>query len=186
LFVIADVTLAARLILAAVFAVAGAAKLLDRDGARQVVRAFAVPRPLVVPVAVVLPVAELAVAAALTLTFSAVTGAVGALVLLALFIAGITVSLARGRQPDCRCFGQIHSAPIGGKTVARNAALAVLAVLVVLAGPGTGLSAWSSRLSAVEWLTLAVAIALAGAFAVEGSALIDRWRQSRRSRSPRH
>jgi uncharacterized membrane protein YphA (DoxX/SURF4 family) len=163
-----------------VFAVAGIAKLIDRDGARQAVAAFGVRQPLVAPLATVLPVAELVVALALVVTTTAVPGAAGALVLLGLFIAGVAVNLARGRQPDCRCFGQLHSAPLGYKTLARNATLAALAVLVVVAGPGTGLDAWSSGLSAIEWVSLAVALALAMAFVVEGSLLVERWRTRRR------
>jgi hypothetical protein len=47
-------------------------------------------------------------------------GAVAALALLALFLAAIAFSFARGRRPDCHCFGQLHSAPIGSRTVIRN------------------------------------------------------------------
>ena len=153
----AALTLAVRLILAAVFAVAGIAKLMDRDAARQAVRAFDVPRPLVAPVAIILPLMELAVATALVITATAVAGASGALALLVVFLAGIMVTMARGKQPDCQCFGQIHRAPIGWKTLARNGVLAALAGLVVVAGPGTSLSAWSSGLTGYQWLTVAVA-----------------------------
>jgi uncharacterized membrane protein YphA (DoxX/SURF4 family) len=60
--------LAARLVLAAVFAVAGIAKLADRDGFRRAVEDFSVPAPLSRVVAVVLPVVELGVAIALVST----------------------------------------------------------------------------------------------------------------------
>ena len=36
-----------------------------------------------------------------------------ALVLLLLFVGGISYNVARGRSPDCHCFGQLHSAPAG-------------------------------------------------------------------------
>lgn len=166
--------------MAAVFAVAGMAKLMDRDGARQAVAAFGVPRRLVAPLATILPVAEIGVALALLLRATAVAGAAGALVLLGLFIVGVTVNLAGGRQPDCRCFGQLHTAPLGVKTLARNVILAGLAALVVAGGPGTGLGAWSSGRSGIEWVSLAVAAALAMAFVVEGSLLVERWRSRRR------
>jgi hypothetical protein len=87
--------------------------------------------------------------------------------------------LARGRQPDCRCFGQLHSAPVTWKTLVRNLTLAAVAVLVAAAGPGTGLAAWASGMSAVAWVTLAVAAVLAVGFAVEGTLLLDRWRSRR-------
>jgi uncharacterized membrane protein YphA (DoxX/SURF4 family) len=169
---------------AAVFAVAGVAKLMDRPGARQAVGAFGVPDTVVAPVAVLLPIAELAVAVALLITAAAVGGAVGALVLLAGFIVGITINLAKGRQPDCRCFGQLHSAPVGWKTLARNAALAAAVAFVVAEGPGASLSNWSSGLTTLEWVTLLVAIALAAAFAHEGSQLVARWRRSRHRPDP--
>jgi hypothetical protein len=161
---------------------------MDHEGVRQAVRAFGVPRPLVAPVAATLPFAELGVALALIITASAVAGAIAALVLLGLFITGISVSLARGRQPDCRCFGQVHSAPVGWKTLIRNVAFAAAAVVVVAAGPGSSLSDWSSSLSGTEWLALGVAAVLAAAFVIEGSMLLDKWRTSggRAGRRPGH
>jgi hypothetical protein len=166
-------------VLAAVFAVAAVAKLADRDGARQAVRAFGVPGRLAGPVAAALPPAELAVAVALLITTTAVAGAIGSVALLALFLAGISRSLAQGRQPDCRCFGQLHSAPIGWKTLARNLALLAVAALAAAAGPGAGVGTWASGMSAVEWATLMVAIVLVVAFVVEGSLLVERWRNRR-------
>jgi len=159
-----------------VFAVAALAKLLDLDGARQAVGAFGVPRPVVAPVAVVLPVVELAVAVALLVTPSAIAGAVGAIVLLAVFVAGIAVSLARGRPPDCQCFGRIHSEIVSRKSIVRNAVLAAGAAVVVVEGPGTSLGAWSSGLSGVDLVVLVAAMALVVAFVFEGSKLIAKWR----------
>jgi hypothetical protein len=174
---IADLTLAARLVVAAVFGVAGIAKLIDRAGAREAVRAFGLPRPLVKPVAAVLPIGELAVAVAVARRGSAVAGAIGALVLLAAFMTAIAVNLSHGRQPDCRCFGQVHSAPVTARTLARNGVVAALAALVVVAGPGASMSAWASGRSFIEWITLGVAVVLAAAFAWEGSVLVERWRR---------
>jgi hypothetical protein len=68
---------------------------------------------LVAPLAVALPLAELLVACALLPLSTAVLGAAGALVLVLCFIVGIATSLARGRRPDCHCFGQLHSSPVG-------------------------------------------------------------------------
>ncbi len=163
---------------------AGIAKLSDRGGARPAITAFGVPRPLVGPVATVLPFAELAVAIALLVTATAAAGAVAALVLLALFTSGITRSLARGRQPDCRCFGQLRSAPIGARTLARNTALTALALIVVAVGPGTSVGSWSASVTGMQWVALIVAMALAIAFVLEGSALITRWRPHRPGPAP--
>src|SRR5215213_5019699 len=114
--------LGARLVLAAVFALAGLTKLADHQGARQAMRDFGVP-------------AALATAVALLPTASAWWGAAGALALLALFIVGIGVSLARGRRPDCHCFGQIAAGPIGWGTLVRNAVLAAVAGFILAQGP---------------------------------------------------
>ena len=56
---IAVLALVARVLLAAVFAVAGAAKLRDRPGTRQAVVDFGAPERLAGPLAVLLPLAEL-------------------------------------------------------------------------------------------------------------------------------
>ena len=80
--VLPAVLLAARLLLAGVFAVAGVTKLLDRAGSRRALVDFGVPRSLAAPSSVVLPLLELTVAAALIPQTTAVYGAIGALALL--------------------------------------------------------------------------------------------------------
>src|SRR5579859_320189 len=128
--------LLARLVLAAVFALAAITKLLDRNGSRGAVAAFGVPAALANPVSLALPLAELAVVLALIPSVTAWVGAIGALLLLLLFIAGISFNLARGETPDCHCFGQLYSEPIGAKTIIRNVVLALVAVFVLVAGAG--------------------------------------------------
>src|SRR5438093_6407544 len=108
--------LLARVVLAGVFGVAALAKLADREGSRVAMGEFGVPERFAGPLAVLLPAAELTVAVTLLLTPTARGGAVAALALLALFIAAIGANLARGRKPDCHCFGQLHSAPAGPAT----------------------------------------------------------------------
>src|SRR2546421_6349865 len=98
--------LIARLLLAAVFLVAGLAKLADLAGSQQALRDFGVPAKLSTPFGVLLPLAELAVAVALVPTVSVWWGSLGALALLLIFVVGIAFNLARGRTPDCHCFGQ--------------------------------------------------------------------------------
>src|SRR5919202_5388545 len=126
--------LIARLLLALVFVVAGAAKLADRAGSRQAIVDFGVPAWLAPPLGILLPLAELLVAGALIPTASAWGGALGALALLLLFVAGIGINLARGHKPDCHCFGQLHSAPAGWSTLVRNLLLAALAGFILLEG----------------------------------------------------
>lgn len=141
--------LASRLVLAAVFAVAAVAKLSDREGTRQTVVAFGVGKSLAPALALLLPVAELAVAVLLLPSTTALAGALGALGLLVLFSAAIALNLIRGREPECRCFGQLHSAPAGARTLVRNAGLAGVAAVAV-AGTVAG-----SEPSAVAWIAVA-------------------------------
>jgi uncharacterized membrane protein YphA (DoxX/SURF4 family)/peroxiredoxin len=127
--------LIARLLLVAVFVVAGAAKLRDQTGSRESMRAFGVPALVAPATALLLPLFELACAVALLLGNWVRWGAWGAVVLLVLFIVAIAVNLLLGRKPDCHCFGQIHSSPAGWTTVSRNLVLTALALFVALRGP---------------------------------------------------
>jgi len=141
------VLLIARLLLAGIFAMAGLAKLADSEGSRRAITNFGAPKVLAAPLGLLLPLTELAVASALIPTSTAPWGAVGALGLLLVFVAGIGVNLARGRKPDCHCFGQLHSAPAGWETLARNGVLTAVAGLVVWQG-------WNGNVgpSALAWL----------------------------------
>jgi peroxiredoxin/uncharacterized membrane protein YphA (DoxX/SURF4 family) len=143
--------LALRLLLAVVFVVAGVAKLADLAGSRRAVLGFGVPERLATAASAGLPVAELVVAVALIPSASARFGALGALLLLAAFGAGIVAAMRRGTDADCHCFGQLHSAPIGWRTLARNVVLAAAAAFVVIGGwrhPGTSATGWIARLDA--------------------------------------
>lgn len=122
------------LVMAAVFAVASVAKLRDLPGSREAMRGFGVPAAFVAPLGVAVPLAELGVAACLIAGPTRTLGAIGATALLAAFSLAIAWNLARGRAPDCHCFGQLHSAPAGPATLSRNAALIVLAVVVASGG----------------------------------------------------
>src|SRR4051794_6205708 len=106
-----SVVLAARLLLAAVFVVAAVGKFMDLPGSRRSLVGFGVPEGLSNIVGTVLPVAELAVAIALIPRPSAQWGAVGALILLLAFVAGVSNALRKGEAPPCNCFGAIHSEP---------------------------------------------------------------------------
>ena len=128
---------AARLVLAAVFGVAALAKIADRPGTLRSLREFGVGQRLAGPVAVLLPLAELAVAAGLLVGASARVAAAGALVLLAAFTAAAGLAMRRGRSPDCHCFGQLGSEPVGRETLVRNGLLAALAVVVLATPAGT-------------------------------------------------
>jgi peroxiredoxin len=151
--------LIARLLLALVFALAGGAKLADRQGSRQAIVDFGAPSALAAPLGLLLPLAELVVAATLLPATTAWWGVLGALALLSVFVVGISINLARGRKPDCHCFGQLHSAPAGWKTLARNGVLAVVAAFVLWAGYDGGAGP-----SALAWLGAVSTAQLVGLF----------------------
>jgi uncharacterized membrane protein YphA (DoxX/SURF4 family) len=138
--------LAVRLGLAIMFAVAGVAKLVDLSGTAEAVAGFGVPRGLAGGVARLLTIAELGCAVALFVSGWAWYGAIGALALLGAFVVAVSANLARGRTPDCHCFGQLHSAPVGRWTAVRAGGLAALAAIVVARGPR------GAELSPVRWI----------------------------------
>lgn len=155
------VLLLARLVLVVVFLVAGVGKLLDLKGSQQAMRDFSLPGFLAAPLGILLPIAELAVVVALIPTASAWWGALGALVLLLLFVAGIAYNLTLGRKPDCHCFGVFYSSAIGINTLIRNLVLAAIAVLIVAFGPSTtelSMVAWIGTLNLAEGIGLIFAI----------------------------
>jgi uncharacterized membrane protein YphA (DoxX/SURF4 family) len=122
----------ARLVLAAVFAAAAWAKLADRAGTEQAARDFGVSAAASSAVAFAVPVAELTVAVLLVFGGSVlVVGALGAVVLLAVFTVAIIVSLARGRRPDCHCFGRVRVETVGSRTLVRNGVLLAVAFFVL-------------------------------------------------------
>jgi hypothetical protein len=146
--------LISRLALACVFLLAGVAKLADLAGSRQAALEFGVPERLAGVAGWLLPVCEVAVAVALVPTGSARFGAVGAAALLLGFLAAIGNALARGRSPDCHCFGQVHSAPASWRTLVRNAGLLAGAGFVAIAGwnnAGDSATSWLGRVSS-GWL----------------------------------
>ena len=123
-----------QLLLSGVFAFAGVSKLFDSGSTRKMMRDFGLPAFVANPFGTVLPFLELGLAVLLLGRWSW-WGAVGALTLLLIFIVGIAANLVSGRKPNCNCFGQIRSAPVGWGTVARNLVLALGAAALVDVGP---------------------------------------------------
>jgi peroxiredoxin/uncharacterized membrane protein YphA (DoxX/SURF4 family) len=175
--------LLARLVLTAVFIVSGVGKLADLPGSRKATAGFGVPERFVPTAAVLLPIAELIVAAALLFTASAWWGGLGGLALLILFIGVIGFNLARGRTPDCHCFGQLHSKPIGWSTIVRNVALSAVAAFIVVGGwndPGTSAFAWLTSLSGSDVALLLGGSIFAGVLAASGWVVINLMEQNGR------
>lgn len=140
------IILVARLLLAAVFAVAGVGKLLHAGETETTLGKFGLAEGLRRPVAVALPLAELAIAAALLPATTAPWAAVAAFLLLATFTVAVARVLRAEEEIDCNCFGSLGPSRVSGRTLARNIGLMAVAAVVAVAG-------WSnSGPSAVAWV----------------------------------
>ena len=154
-----------RLFLFGVFVLAGITKLLDREGSEKALKDFGVPGDLAKPVATALPIAEIAIGLMFLFVSTSWLGAIAGLLLLMVFIGGMIYQIAQGNAPDCHCFGQIHSEPVGKSSLIRNIGFAILALLLVARGSdGQGLDLSSSpndMLQAVIALGILVLLAVA-------------------------
>lgn len=155
----------ARIGLAAILALAGVAKLADRKGSAQAAREFGLGR-LASAAAGLVPILELGLAAALVPAWSARVAAAGVVVLLSSFTVAMAVALARGRRPDCHCFGRLHRSHAGLAGLTRNAGL--LAVAAVVASRPAASAGWPE-------LAVSGAIALVTVQAIAGYALLRRY-----------
>jgi hypothetical protein len=136
---------AARLVIGAIFVVAGATKLRHPDDFRRAVADYQIlPAALVAPAARLLPPLEVALGAMLLLGVLIVPASVLAAVVLVGFAAAILVNVERGRRIGCGCgFGR--RVTVSRRLAARNGALTALAlasaawpsaVLALYPGPG--------------------------------------------------
>ena len=110
-------------------------------------------------------------------------GGPGALVLLLLFVVGIGINLARGRKPNCHCFGQLYSVPIGWPTLIRNGVLAAIAGFVVWQGrydSGLGAMSLLSDLTIVQVVGLIGWVIVLGLLGAMGWFLINLLQQNGR------
>ena len=156
------VIIATRLLLAGVFALAGVAKFANLRAAAKSLVPFGIPERKAAVAASVLATAEVVFAVAILPSATALVGSLGIAALLLLFIAVIAVTLQRGLAPQCHCFGQLKSEPIGPRMLVRNTVLGVLALLV----------AWDAAPAAVgqpagaTWPAAASAIGSASPFSL--------------------
>lgn len=171
-----SVVLAGQMALAAVFAVAGVGKLIDLEGSRRAMLGFGLPKRNAAIAGTLLPITELTLAVLLVPHATARWAAAAALVLLLAFIAAIARAMSRGEAPDCNCFGALHSAPAGGRALARNVVLGLLAAGLAVRGPGTPLLDWTADRTAAELVAIVTGLATAGL----GGAFVWGWRQNRR------
>jgi peroxiredoxin len=145
-------------------------------GFRNALRDFGVPAAIARPMVLLLPLLELAVAVTLIPAGLAWYGARGALALLIAFLIAVGIAMIRGRKPDCHCFGQLHTAPVGWQTLIRNGVLTACAGWLASRAPGQlGPDLWAP-FATLEGNALKVAIIAACAAAVFFFALVARAR----------
>ncbi|HUE30815.1 MAG TPA: MauE/DoxX family redox-associated membrane protein [Verrucomicrobiae bacterium] len=125
---VVDATL--RTALALLFFVAAGHKLRDLGRFRATLGEYRLLPAALTPLAAALVVAaEVGAAGALVAPGTRAAGLLSAAFLLALYGAAVAINLARGRRDlDCGCAGPAVRRPISGALVARNAALAALAL----------------------------------------------------------
>jgi uncharacterized membrane protein YphA (DoxX/SURF4 family) len=128
---------AGRLLLGAVWLVAGASKITDLDASVRAVRAYRLlPETAAQVLGAGLPVVELLLGVLLVVGAGVRAAAAVSAVLMLAFVVGIASVWARGLRIDCGCFGSggelaAGQDPAYGLDLARDAALLVIAVLLV-------------------------------------------------------
>jgi uncharacterized membrane protein YphA (DoxX/SURF4 family) len=101
-----------RVILAALFAVAGFAKFADLKGSEKAFKEFGTPAAVALPSSIALSIGEIVIAGLFIFPQTSWLAAIGAAALLTLFIVQMIYQRVKGNAPDCHCFGQLHSEPV--------------------------------------------------------------------------
>ena len=152
-----------RLFLSSIFLLAGITKLFDLESATKAIEDFGVSKRFSFILSSFLIGAELLVATLLLFSNHGQWGAISAVALLTLFSVAIISNLLKGRTPECHCFGQFHSEPIGIKTLVRNSFFMGCAFFLWWQSPKIHYDALKRILSALttyEIVMLGVAIVL--------------------------
>jgi uncharacterized membrane protein YphA (DoxX/SURF4 family) len=125
-----------RLLAAAIWLVAGAAKIVELDTFRaQVAKYDVLPHGLLTPFAYALPFIELAVGAYLALGLFTRTAAAVGTALMVVFVIAQAQAWARGLVLDCGCFGSLAAQKVGFWTILRDAALGIPTLIVLIWPP---------------------------------------------------
>lgn len=150
--------LAARCLLATVFAIAAVTKLGSASGFKRfsitVQKLTMLPERQAVPAAVGLVVGEALITILITLPLTPRAGFALAMVFLLLFISVVFRAVRGGVFAECRCFGD-HSSAMSYPMLVRNV------LLLTIAAPGVVISPGAAALD-----PLGVALAVAAGFAV--------------------
>ena len=177
--------LAIRIGLAGVLLVASLGKLMDlrNPAGREAMEAFGVPPAFAPAAAIALPVVELVLGILLLPVATAWWAGLGVCALMLLFMAGIARQMAQGNAPDCHCFGQLHSAPAGPRTLVRNGLFAAAAAVLIVFGkddPGIGIAGWFSQRSGADVALLIGGIIAGAAIVLLGWAVFQLMSQAGR------
>ena len=130
--------LVVRLVLGAIFVVAGASKIgHGAEFAAQIAGFRILPQPVIAPMALALPFLEVLLGGYLILGLFTRAAAWIAALLLALFDGAIASAVVRGMTVSCGCFGPNDKTVTTWAEVARDAIFVLLAVIVALRAPGT-------------------------------------------------
>lgn len=119
-----------RFVLGAVFLIAGTAKLVSLPDSKGPLKEFGLPRLLLSLAAWLLAIVETLTGLLLFPSSTARWGAAAAIALSALFAGIVVIALARGRRPDCQCFGSLYSRPVNRWTLGRVGMMALGAAYV--------------------------------------------------------
>jgi uncharacterized membrane protein YphA (DoxX/SURF4 family) len=132
------IVLVLRLVLGAIFIVAGASKIgHGAEFAAQIAGFRILPQPVIAPMALALPFLEVLLGGYLVLGLFTRTAGWIAVLLLALFDAAIASAVIRGMTVSCGCFGPNDKTVTTWAEVARDAIFVLLALIVALRAPGT-------------------------------------------------
>lgn len=122
-----------RLAAAAIWLVAGIAKLFELEHFRSQVAAYKLlPHALVTPFAYGLPFLETFVGLYLLLGLLVVPAAILSCLLMTAFLIAQSQAWARGLSLDCGCFGTLGQQRVGFWSIARDAVLGVPGLVLAL------------------------------------------------------
>lgn len=129
--------LALRIVLGAIFIVAGATKVGHADLFAAQIAGFRLLAPAVIaPIAIALPFLEILLGIYLIIGLFTRAAAWIAVALLAIFDLAIASAVVRGMSVSCGCFGPNDATVTTWSEVARDAVFVVLAAIVALRAPG--------------------------------------------------
>lgn len=124
--------LAARIVLAFVFIYAAISKAADPEGFAKAISNYKLFPIFIINIfAIILPWIELVTGTLLLFGISVKENSAIISAMLLLFIIAIGISLARGLNIDCGCFGTVGGTKIGVQKILENFGLLILGLLLI-------------------------------------------------------